>query len=677
MNEFLNAALAYAGMGLAVIPLRKGDKRPSTKNGLKDASTDPETIRAWWKSQPGANVGIVCGKVSGNLVVLDFDVDEGKGENGLDTLHDWEREHGSLPETAASITGRGGVHMLYRTAEKVRNSANPVLGVDVRGEGGYIVAPPSVHPTGTRYEWEFEPEDGIAEADANVLAFIDFVRGHRAKVDATVDVNDGGRNNAVYKYACSLRSSCTDGDLLRAKCHVYNYEKCKPPLPAAEVDKAVDSALTKPEGHSQEVKAQAAAKSKKPDALAIYDELRRAYEVCTVDGVPAVCIDGLWRLGFGAVDRAIYGVEPRAGMNMLRDVHHRIVTVAPQRQQADPRFVAFANGVLDMDTYDFFDDRPDLLIPNVIPHDWNPEAECPELDALLARIACNDDGTLLQLHEVLGASMYRSCDYSQMAVLVNNTGANGKSTFIALVCWFVGSENATFIDITELGSRFQAQELSGKLVCLSDDTASTFIDESKIGVLKKAITGNRIHTDVKGSTGYDFTPYALIIASANEMPRIADTSGGFERRLFGIPFDARFDRHAPDYNPRVLDAVMTPAGGSRLAYLAASGLQRVRAENGFTESEKSRAMVAQIVEDNDPAQQFAREEGIDADWLAERGTYDVYEKYRDWSEKSGLKPVSRRTLTKRLCRLTNTRAVQKHISTDCNDTFIYVYRKEE
>lgn len=667
-NEFLQAALDYAAQGLAVFPVRAKDKRPATVHGCKDATTDAEQIRAWWTDAPNSNVGIATGAISGGLVVLDFDVDEDKGENGLDTLHEWESEHGELPETVSSETGRGGMHLLYRTREVIKNSASAAAGVDVRGEGGYIVAPPSVHPSGTPYAWINDPsENAIADADARVSAFIKFVRGVQSNV-----IKKGGRNDAVHRYASGLRAKSMRTDTLRKRTHEFNYSNCEPPLSRAEVDKVVDSVIEHYKaGFSDEAKAAKAA-TKRPDAQTIYNELRERNDVCMIDGSPAIYTDGRWHLGFKFIDKAIYDVDGRAGTSIIKDVRHRILTLAPNRTQADPRYIAFENGVLDVESGEF-GDRPDLLIPNVIPHIWNPNADCAELDALIDRVSCGDPQTRAQIEELFGGAMYRSCDAGQMPVLVNNTGANGKSTVIGLINWFVGSENATAIDITELGARFQAGELSGKLVCLSDDTASAFIDESKIGVLKKAITGNRIHTDVKGGAGYDFTPYALIVASANEMPRVADTSGGFERRLLGIPFNAHFKRTDAGYNPRILDSIMTIDGGSRLAYIAACGLDRIRKQNGFTVSQLSKELTAQILIDNDPALQFASEQGITADWLVARTTQEVYEVYRDWSERAGLRTLGRRSLTKRLCKAFGCTSKQQRAHTSSGAT-VYVQR---
>ena len=145
----LRAALSYARRGIPVFPCEPGGKRPLTYNGFWDATTDEGHIRAWWSRWPSANVGIPTGKSSG-LLVLDVDL-RGGGPQSLSIL---ERENGPLPRTATARTGGGGLHVYfgYPAEEEVRNSAGLLgAGLDVRGEGGYVVVPPS-RTQGT-YEW--------------------------------------------------------------------------------------------------------------------------------------------------------------------------------------------------------------------------------------------------------------------------------------------------------------------------------------------------------------------------------------------------------------------------------------------------------------------------------------------------------------------------------------------
>ncbi len=147
-----DAALSYAAYGWPVFPLR--GKLPARSKahggrGFHDASTDPAVVEAMWTRYPGANVGVRTGETSG-LAVLDVDAPA-----GIVTLTRLETERGVLPGTVLAMTGSGGMHFLYRHRPGLGIGAavwGP--GLDLRGEGGYIVVAPSVHPgTGEPYRW--------------------------------------------------------------------------------------------------------------------------------------------------------------------------------------------------------------------------------------------------------------------------------------------------------------------------------------------------------------------------------------------------------------------------------------------------------------------------------------------------------------------------------------------
>ena len=173
-NERLEAALAYARRGWAVLPLwsvtpRKGTSKakcacgnpdcpspgkhpigPLVPKGLKQATTDEGVIRRWWKANPDANVGIATGKRSG-LIVADID----PRHYGDET---WKRlldEHGGLDLTPHVLTGGGGDHyyLLYSKDREVP-SGTPGQGIDLQSDGRYVVAPPSLHASGYEYAWE-------------------------------------------------------------------------------------------------------------------------------------------------------------------------------------------------------------------------------------------------------------------------------------------------------------------------------------------------------------------------------------------------------------------------------------------------------------------------------------------------------------------------------------------
>ena len=146
MTALLKAALGYARRGIPVFPVKPKGKAPITRNGFKGASTEEKQIRAWWERWPNANIGLVPGPA--DLVVVDYD-----GEEGLE----FARERGWLEEVTPSVVTARGRHFYYT---KPRGSTVPNLmphpQIDLRSDSGFVLAPPSIHPSGHLYIWENE-----------------------------------------------------------------------------------------------------------------------------------------------------------------------------------------------------------------------------------------------------------------------------------------------------------------------------------------------------------------------------------------------------------------------------------------------------------------------------------------------------------------------------------------
>lgn len=241
------AAIYYASLGWAVFPLVPCDKVPligkkAGGNGLHDATTDPAQITTWWSETPDANVGLVTGDKSG-IVVVDVD-----GENGEAAL----AHYGEIPTTVESRTGKGR-HLLFRGAN-VRNSAGK-LGpqLDVRGEGGYIVAPPSIHPNGSQYQWARGRHPGALELSPlpeTISARLAGVVGGivptgdtgRSAVDIALHgVDEGGRNQALAEYVGRQFALGARELEVLAIARGINATEFRPPLPEAEVEAVVRS----------------------------------------------------------------------------------------------------------------------------------------------------------------------------------------------------------------------------------------------------------------------------------------------------------------------------------------------------------------------------------------------------------------------------------------------------
>jgi KaiC/GvpD/RAD55 family RecA-like ATPase len=239
------AAVYYAALGWPVFPLVPREKIPlfSKKNGgngVKDATTDAEQITAWWTAHPEANIGLATGAGS-DLYVVDIDGDE--GETAL-------ARYGALPTVPQSHTGKGR-HLLF-TFPGGRNTAGK-LGpkIDTRGEGGYIVAPPSIHPNGHAYRWTVPPHKATVQPLPEAMAVqLTAVAGSIAPAEgaraAAVDVvlqgvSEGGRNQALTEYVGRLFASGLRELEVLELARGVNVTKFRPPLGNEEVEAVVRS----------------------------------------------------------------------------------------------------------------------------------------------------------------------------------------------------------------------------------------------------------------------------------------------------------------------------------------------------------------------------------------------------------------------------------------------------
>ena len=161
----LDAVLAHAAKSRPVFPCGP-DKSPLTAHGFKDATTDASIITAWWRDHPDALIGMPTGTASGVFVL---DVDMKNGHDGEAALQELVARHGPLPDTVEAFTPSGGRHIYFRLPREaqIRSSAGKLGdGLDIRGEGGYVILPPSGQ-NGHAYAWELSSDpDEVRAAPA-------------------------------------------------------------------------------------------------------------------------------------------------------------------------------------------------------------------------------------------------------------------------------------------------------------------------------------------------------------------------------------------------------------------------------------------------------------------------------------------------------------------------------
>jgi len=281
MSKMVDWALQYADEGFAVFPLHsisagqctckaKKDcsspgKHPhwgekTLRRGVKDATVDPKQIKAWWKHWPNANIGIATGRISG-VVVIDID-----GPDGEKSIKELERQCGKLPKTLRAQTGKGA-HLFFRSGgHEYKNRTAIYPGVDIRGDGGYVVAPPSVHIAGKRYRWSNEgsPVDPPVWVRMILTPRVEpQISEPRVRLNPPGEddpllpsmvrpIPEGGRSNKLFRIALrwARYENKTPREVLQLLTET-NKTKCRPPIGKSELRSICRSACRTANGRGK------------------------------------------------------------------------------------------------------------------------------------------------------------------------------------------------------------------------------------------------------------------------------------------------------------------------------------------------------------------------------------------------------------------------------------------
>lgn len=300
---------------------------------------------------------------------------------------------------------------------------------------------------------------------------------------------------------------------------------------------------------------------------------------------------------------------------------------------SNTKYIVFKNGVFDLETKELLNYSPNYIIKNKIPHNYNPAAYHDLLDKTLNKICCNDKNLRKVIEEMIGYTLLRRNELGKSFILTGD-GSNGKSTLLDLIYELLGEDNISSVALKELSDRFKTFQLDGKLANIGDDISNEYIPDNS--TFKKLVTGEKVNVERKGQDPYDFKNYSKLIFSANELPRINDLSGGLKRRLIFIPFNAKFSKKDPDYDPFIKDKISTPAALEYLLKIAIDGLYRILNNNAITSSKVCDEVWDDYESINNPVVSFLDEYKIENEPVN-----DIFRKYQLWCVESGLKPLSK------------------------------------
>ena len=705
--SLLEAALGYARRSWPVSPLysvdpggrcscRKQDcarpgKHPRTRNGLKDATTDEALIREYWGSCADANIAIATGRASG-LLVIDIDPRHG-GDESLEELN--RLCGGALPHTVESLTGGGGRHVFFQQPDQEIHCSTNVgglMGIDVRADGGYIVAPPSLHKSQRRYEWEASshPEDApLASPPPELLALV--MRGASSEAGQTGSktlaepVRQGSRNSTLTSVAGSLRRRGADAGTILAALTEINARRCAPPLSAAEVESIANSIARRPVGSPTREYANHRTDLGNAKRIALEhgkhlrfcqawqswmgwdsrrwerDRTRKAVRLAeeTVRAMLAEAGGLADKKARRALARHAMKSESNksiAAMLELAKSDERISVVPEVFDGPSTLFLLnVLNGTIDLRTGHLREHQTSDYITKIAPVTFDPNAACPLWDAFLERVVPDADVRGF-LQRFAGYALTGDTS-EQVFALLYGTGANGKSTFLETLKALLGdyaykTDFEIFLEGRSArdrrgGPRQDLLELAGRRMVIAVEAGEgRRLDANTI----KEVTGGDTLT-ARGMYHRDqtsFRPQAKLLLATNHRPEIRDATEAIWRRVMEVGFAVTIPETERD--PHLLERLQEPAELSGilnwavkgcLAWQAAPTAPRLRPPDAV------RRATASYRENQDVLAPF-----LAARCIAEEKTAttnkDLRASYLTWCEESEEEAISQKAFTRAL-----------------------------
>lgn len=602
MNESnshpLTAAVNYARYGWRVFPCN-GEKRPALKGreGFKDATLDADQIRTWWVDDPDYLIGIPTG---GGIIVIDVDEYKPGG------APEWEADvaaHGDLPRTYTVRTGQGGRHRYYKVNETIRNSAGKTWpNVDIRGDGGYVIAPPSVSKHGAYTveddhdpvpcpEWILEKlrrkdvaerptgpsvqRDKMSEAerdrlDAYTASAVE-AELQRLRDCVKAAVRDASRekytgapwDQTTYEVACNLLEFANSSWNGYSEDNAFDALRLEAPRDAEfglpEILKCWNSARKTTEGKVRSMPAPKGGAvpqghmdpdkffqpAKGLDASLLTSEVMGLGELAIENNMERsiwAYSQGVWRYAPNEIqNRCAVLLGPRFRLNHAATVEPMI----QQRLEADDAKITSEPDAEWINVRNGMVYWATGLMKDHSPSFYSTVQLPVEWNEAAAcpRFDKFLEGIMPEdaidyLWEIIGYLVY-SGNPLQKAILFHGNGSNGKGTLIRVLESLLGKHNTSSVTLQDITEgKFEVASLFGKIANLAGDIDPSYM---KSTAKFKAITGeDQVSAQRKFQSPFDFKVWATPLFSANEFWKSADTSTGYKRRWLLVPFPNTF-----------------------------------------------------------------------------------------------------------------------------------------
>jgi len=585
---------------------------------------DVDTLNTFEQVQ---NLPEYAGILAEGIVLIDIDNLE-QSEILMDIVEEYQLDCRVYQTTR-------GRHFLFKSQEVARCSthANLAIGLQADIKCGSRNSYSILKFDGKErfIEWDVESEDyqELPKYLTPIKYKMDFL---------TMDAGDG-RNQALFNYILTLQSNGFTVEECRETIRIINKFVLKDSLSDDEIETILrDDSFKKPVFFK--------------GATFLFDKfaayLVNTCHVAKINHQLHIYRDGIYINGYREIEATMIKHIPDLRKTQRREVIEYMELIAPAIKTADERYIAFRNGIYDLDSDSLMDYSPDIVVTNGIPWDYNENAYSEIADNTLNKLACQDEEIRLLLEECIGYCFYRRNEMRKSFMLTGGK-RNGKSTFLDIIKCMLGDDNISALDLNELGDRFSTSMMFGKLANIGDDIGDDFLQGNQVAIFKKIVAGNRVKAERKGQDPFEFNPYVKLLFSANDIPRMKDKTGAVLDRMIIIPFDATFSKDDPDYDPYIKYKLTSQESMEYLIQLGIDGLHRVLENKEFTTSAKVQVQVDEYEVENNPILAFIEDSDIEADIMNEP-TADVYKRYCVFCAENSMQPMGNIVFSRQLCK---------------------------
>lgn len=662
-NELLRAALRYAKRGWAVFPLN--GKKPFERGGFHLATTDRAQIKKWWRKWPDANIGIACNSQHGPIVV---DIDGPSGH----VL----REQLNLPATREAQSRKGRAHLYYdpltdgtpvaRMIRPLKGKDGKKIELDLLGDGGYVIAPPSVHPdTGRKYKWTTTLR--LVPMPEEILQLVRKAKQARTGAEPLPKViGSGERNSLLTSLAGSMRRRAAGYEAILAALREENAARVVPPLEDKELQE-ITKHVTKypPAGHGENLTDLGNARrfiEQHKDMVRAVGRARNPWRIW--EGTCWVPDDTgeIERYAKSTV-RALYAEASHAADEDVRNkilVHAnkseqapRVralldlattepeISLGPEAFDADPWLLNVENGTVDLRTGQLRRHRREDLITRLAPVEFDPSATCPRWERFVLEVMDGDEELVTFIQRSLGYALTGDTR-EECLFFLHGAGANGKSILLEIVRGLLGnyaqtSDFNSFLTRAGDGPRNDLARMRGtRFVTASEADGDKGFDTRVVKMLtgNDTVVARRLYEE-----SFEFRPQHKIWLAANHKPVVKEAGHAFWRRMRLIPFTVTFKGKNKEPKDK-LEAKLRSEFSGILNWMIEGCLEWQH--NGLSEPKAIRRATQNYQEENDIIGEFVSQACTfdPSSWESITDVYKIFSEW--WMESRGIRsqPIS-------------------------------------